>query len=91
MKTHVILICSLLLFGCAQTRKFQNPESLSMDVKFLEDTTKMAKYERMFDEDAKIMSQWTEEEKQYFYEHFVFSFEELEEELGLKLPPEEHK
>lgn len=57
MKTHVILICSLLLFGCAQTRKFQNPESLSMDVKILEDTTKMAKYERMFDEDAKIMSQ----------------------------------
>jgi hypothetical protein len=46
----------------------------------------MEKYNKMFDEDYIIMMQWSEEEKAYFYEHFVFSFEELETELGLKIP-----
>ncbi len=46
--------------------------------------TTIDKYD--FSEDYEIMSRWRPEEKAYFYEHFVFSFEELEQELGLKLP-----
>jgi len=86
MNIQLIISCSILLFGCAQSKSMNNPECFSKETIIIGDTPKMPKYERMFDEDAKIMSQWTEEEKQYFYENFVFSFEELEEELGLKLP-----
>ena len=86
MNIQLIISCSILLFGCAQSKSIYNPERFSKETIIIDDTPEMTKYVRMFDEDAKIMSQWTEEEKQYFYEHFVFSFEELEEELGLKLP-----
>jgi hypothetical protein len=37
------------------------------------------------DEDALIISTWTQEQKNYFYQNFVFSYEELDQKLGLKL------
>jgi hypothetical protein len=43
-------------------------------------------YDYMFESEYEIMSKWSEEEKAYFYENFVFSFEELEEETGIKIP-----
>jgi hypothetical protein len=85
MNIQLIISCSILLFGCAQSKSINNTERFSKETNIIDDTPKITKYEAMFDEDAKIMSQWTEEEKLYFYEHFVFSFEELEEELGIKL------
>jgi hypothetical protein len=57
-----------------------------MKTAIIDDTSKYVTYDHLFEEDYQIMCNWTEEEKRYFYENFVFSFEELEEEIGLKLP-----
>lgn len=71
--------------SCSRYHKPQQSEAFSDRLKIPEDTnTTIDRYD--FSEDYEIMSRWTPEEKAYFFEHFVFSFEELEQELGLKLP-----
>jgi hypothetical protein len=71
--------------SCSSYHNSQPSEAYSSKMKIPEDTiATIDKYD--FSEDYEIMSKWTPEEKAYFYEHFVFSFEELEQELGLKLP-----
>jgi hypothetical protein len=47
--------------------------------------TKLQKIQKSLDEDALIISTWTQEERNYFYQNFVFSYEELDQKLGLKL------
>jgi hypothetical protein len=63
-----------------------NPESYAMETAIIDEQPNKETYDHLFEEEYLIMSNWTEEEKSYFYENFVFSFEELEEEIGLKLP-----
>jgi hypothetical protein len=71
--------------SCSRYHNPQQSEVYSNKMKIPEDTiTTIDKYD--FSEDYEIMSRLPPEEKAYFYEHFVFSFEELEQELGLKLP-----
>jgi hypothetical protein len=47
--------------------------------------TKLQKIQKSLDEDALIISTWTQEERNYFYQNFVFSYEELDQKIGLKL------
>lgn len=71
--------------SCSSYHQSQLPEAYSKKMKIPEDTiATIDKYD--FSEDYEIMSRWTPEEKAYFYEHFVFSFEELEQEIGIKIP-----
>jgi hypothetical protein len=71
--------------SCSSYHQSQMPEAYSKKINIPEDTiATIDKYD--FSKEFEIMSKWTPEEKAYFYEHFVFSFEELEQELGLKIP-----
>lgn len=81
----LLFFLSVLLMSCSSYHHSQMPEAYSNKIKIPEDTiATIDKYD--FSEEYEIMSKWTPEEKAYFYEHFVFSFEELEQELGLKIP-----
>lgn len=85
-KLFVMLFVGLSLVSCKSYTNLEMYSNVPMEELPTDTLTKMEKYNKMFDEDYIIMMQWSEEEKAYFYEHFVFSFEELETELGLKIP-----
>ena len=81
----LLFFLSVFLMSCSSYHHSQMPEAYSKKMKIPEDTiATIDKYD--FSKEYEIMSKWTPEEKAYFYEHFVFSFEELEQELGLKIP-----
>lgn len=87
LKSNFLLLffLSVLLMSCSSYHISQIPKAYSNKMTIPEDTiATIDKYD--FSKEYEIMSKWTPEEKAYFYEHFVFSFEELEQELGLKIP-----
>jgi hypothetical protein len=86
MKSLIIVtILSLTLLSC-KTSKNAGCDAYSLNSINNSDTlTKLQKIQKSLDEDALIISTWTQEERNYFYQNFVFSYEELDQKLGLKL------
>ena len=88
MKVLFTSMVLLTLLSCGQAKSITHSESLSKENGTVQDTAQVPNYDQLFQEEYEIMSKWTEEEKRYFYENFVYSSEELEEKLGIKLPKE---
>lgn len=86
MKKLIFLsILSLSVFSC-KTSKHAGCDAYSLNKQFLNDTlTRSEKIIQSVNEDLQIVDTWTEEERAYFYKHFVFSYKELEEKVGIKL------
>jgi hypothetical protein len=86
MKSLIIVtILSLTLLSC-KTSKNAGCDAYSLNSINNSDTlTKLQKIQKSLDEDALIISTWTQEERNYFYQNFVFSYEELDQKIGLKL------
>jgi len=86
MKSLIIVtILSLTLLSC-KTSKNAGCDAYSVNLINNSDTlTKVQKIQKSLDEDALIISTWTQEERNYFYQNFVFSYEELDQKIGLKL------
>lgn len=84
-KIFLISLLSLLIVSC-KTSKNAGCDAYSFNEQFSNDTlTRSEKIIQSVNEDLKIVDTWTEEERAYFYEHFVFSYKELEEKVGIKL------
>jgi hypothetical protein len=84
-KIFLISLLSLLIVSC-KTSKHAGCDAYSLNKQFSNDTlTRSEKIIQSVNEDLRIVDTWTEEERAYFYEHFVFSYKELEEKVGLKL------
>ena len=84
-KIFLISLLSLLIVSC-KTSKHAGCDAYSLNSINNSDTlTKLQKIQKSLDEDALIISTWTQEQKNYFYQNFVFSYEELDQKLGLKL------
>lgn len=84
-KLILITFVSFSLFSC-KTSKHAGCDAYSLNEQFSNDTlTRSEKIIQSVNEDLKIVDTWTEEERAYFYEHFVFSYKELEEKVGIKL------
>jgi hypothetical protein len=80
-----VTILSLTLLSC-KTYKNAGCDAYSVNSITNSDTlTKLQKIQKSLDEDALIISTWTQEERNYFYQNFVFSYEELDQKIGLKL------
>jgi hypothetical protein len=80
-----VTILSLTLLSC-KTSKNAGCDAYSVNSITNSDTlTKLQKIQKSLDEDALIISTWTQEERNYFYQNFVFSYEELDQKIGLKL------
>jgi hypothetical protein len=80
-----VTILSLTLLSC-KTSKNAGCDAYSVNSINNSDTlTKLQKIQKSLDEDALIISTWTQEERNYFYQNFVFSYEELDQKIGLKL------
>jgi recombinational DNA repair protein (RecF pathway) len=79
----LIFIVGFLLISC---KSYSNLEIIS-DVKIQSYDTLNENNARnlMLEKDFEVMSKWTDEEKAYFYEHFVFSIEELKNEVGITI------
>jgi hypothetical protein len=85
MKKLILLsLVSLSLVSCKSYTNF-NGEQYG-NIPMTDTVNVVVQYDDMFESEYEIMSKWSEEEKAYFYENFVFSFEELEEETGIKIP-----
>jgi len=84
-KLILITFLSISLFSC-KSSKSAGCDAYSLNGQFSNDTlTRSEKIIQSVNEDLKIVDTWTEEERAYFYEHFVFSYKELEERVGIKL------
>lgn len=84
-KIFLISLLSLLIVSC-KTSKHAGCDAYSFNEQLSNDTlTRSEKIIQSVNEDLKIVDTWTEEERAYFYEHFVFSYKELEEKVGIKL------
>lgn len=80
-----VSILTLTLVSC-KTSKHAGCDAYSLNTEPIQDTlTRSEKIIMSVNEDLKIVDTWTEEERSYFYKHFVFSYKELEEKVGLKL------
>ena len=74
-----VTILSLTLLSC-KTSKNAGCDAYSVNSITNSDTlTKLQKIQKSLDEDALIISTWTQEERNYFYQNFVFSYEELDQ------------
>ena len=83
----IILINFVLisLFSC-KTLKHSSCDAYHFSERFSNDTpSRSERVIRSINEDLHIVDTWSEEERAYFYEHFVFSYKELEEKVGIKL------
>lgn len=85
MKKLLIVFFLFFLFNCKST-KYSADYDHSLNKQFYTDTlSRSKKIIQSVNEDLRIVETWSEEERVYFYEHFVFSYKELEEKLGIKL------
>lgn len=86
MKKIVLSIFLGLTVVSCKTSKHASCDAYSSNKEFFTDTlNRSEKIIQSVNEDLKIVDTWTEEERAYFYEHFVFSYKELEERVGIKL------
>lgn len=84
-KVLLPILLGLTIVSC-KTTKHTDCDAYSLNNQFSNDTlTRSEKIIQSVNEDLRIVDTWTEEERAYFYEHFVFSYKELEEKVGLKL------
>jgi hypothetical protein len=84
-KVLLPILLGLTIVSC-KTTKHTDCDAYSLNKQFSNDTlTRSEKIIQSVNEDLRIVDTWTEEERAYFYEHFVFSYKELEEKVGLKL------
>ena len=80
-----VTVLSLSLLSCKST-KHADCDAYSLNSFQTSDSlTKLEKIQKSLDEDAMVISTWTQEEKDYFYKNFVFTSEELEKSLNIKL------
>jgi len=80
-----VSILTLTLVSCKTTKHAGCDEYSLNSINNSDTLTKLQKIQKSLDEDALIISTWTQEQKNYFYQNFVFSYEELDQKLGLKL------
>jgi hypothetical protein len=80
-----VSILTLTLVSC-KTTKHAGCDAYSVNSINNSDTlTKLQKIQNSLDEEALIFSTWSQEQRNYFYQNFVFSYEELDQKMGLKL------
>ena len=80
-----VSILTLTLVSC-KTTKHADCDAYSFNpIQTTDSLTKLERIQKSLDEDAMIISTWTQEEKDYFYKNFVFTSEELEKNLNIKL------
>jgi len=85
MKKIVIsILLGLTVVSCKTTKSSCDAYSLNQQVSY-DTLTRSEKIIQSVNEDLLVVDTWTEEEKAYFYKHFVFSYKELEEKVGIKL------
>jgi archaellum component FlaG (FlaF/FlaG flagellin family) len=86
MKKIILIIFVLIfLFSCKSNKHLTHDTYSLGDQSYNDTLSRSQKIIQSVNEDFRIVDTWTEEEKAYFYEHFVFSYEELEEKVGIKL------
>ena len=86
LKKLILINFVLISLLSCKTSKHRVCDAYSFNEQISSDTpSRSEKIIQSVDEDLHIVETWSEEERAYFYEHFVFSYKELEEKLGIKL------